>query len=77
MGFFKITKLVSYFENVWYPELRRWCRAYCPDDLFHCNTNNGTERLNESLKYETLDGYKNSSLKELIQSLTQNFLPDL
>ena len=74
---FQTSKLAAYFENTWYPELRRWCRAYRPDDLFRCNTNNGTERLNESLKYDTLDRYKNSSLTELIKSLAQSFLPDL
>lgn len=74
---FGTTKLGLYFEKKWEPELERWSRAYRPDDLFNCNTNNGTERLNESLKYDALDGYKNSSLTELIKSLAQNFLPDL
>ena len=75
--FFTTTKLQDYFENTWYPELTRWCRAYRPDDLFRCNTNNGTERLNESIKYQTLDGYKNCSLTELIQKLADTFSPDL
>ena len=51
--------LVNYFERTWYPEIARWCLAYRHDDLFRCNTNNGTERLNEILKYNELDGYKN------------------
>ena len=41
-------QLVGYFEKTWYPEIKRWCLAYRPDDLFQCNTNNGTEHLNES-----------------------------
>ena len=51
-------QLANYFNKTWYPELARWCLAFRPDDLFRCNTNNGTERLNESLKYSKLDGYK-------------------
>ena len=74
---FQTSKLGKYFENTWHPELQRWSRAYRPDDLFRCNTNNGTERLNESLKYETLDGYKNSTLTEIVKTLTHSFLPDL
>ena len=70
-------KLASWFEGTWPPEIRRWCLAYRPDDLFRCNTNNGTERLNESLKYEELDGYKGCSLSELINILIDSFVPNL
>jgi hypothetical protein len=74
---FSTSKLEDYFNNTWYPELERWCRAYRPADLFRCNTNNGTERLNESLKYETMDCYSNFTMTELVTILAQNFLPDL
>ena len=70
-------KLSAYFENTWYPERTRWCRSYRPNDLFRCNTNNGTERLNESLKYGTLDGYKACTLSELMEKLIDSFIPDL
>ena len=43
-----------------------------PDDLILCNTNNGTEQLNEYLKCE-LDEYKNCSLSEF-KKLTVNTL---
>ena len=76
--FFKSSpKLKLYFENTWYPEIQRWCLAYRPDDLLKCNTNNGTERLNETLKYDTLDNYKNSTLTESVKSQVQFFLPNL
>ena len=39
------------------------------------NTNNGTERLNEDLKYDELVKYKNCTLSELLQVLIENFIP--
>ena len=41
-----------------------------------CNTNNGTERLNEDLKYDELVGYKKCTLSELLQVLIENFIPE-
>ena len=69
----------NYFENHWYPHHKRWCLVFRPNDLFRCNTNNGTERLNESLKYEELrkDDYKNCSLSDLMGLLIEVFLPKL
>ena len=61
-------QLADYFNKTWYPELTKWCLAYRPDDLFPCNTNNGTESLNESLRYTELDGY--NSLVVLCQIYT-------
>ena len=40
-----------------------------------CNTNSGTERLNEDLKYDGLVGYKNCTLSELLQAFIGNFIP--
>ena len=57
------------------PNIRRWCLAYRPDDLILCNTNNGTERLNEDLKYDDLDAYKNCSLRELLTVIIESFIP--
>ena len=71
------TQLANYFNKTWYPEITKWCLAYRPDDLFRCNTNNGTERLNESLKYTELDGYKNCTLSELMGVLIDSFVPNL
>ena len=59
------------------PEKERWVLAYRPDDLIFCNTNNGTERINEELKYEELDGYTNCTLSELLSIIIENFLPRL
>ena len=67
----------DYFNNTWYPEIKKWCLAYRPDDLFRCNTNNGTERLNEELKHNELDGYKNCTLSELMCVMIESFLPNL
>ena len=70
--------LKKYFKNTWQPEIQRWCLAYRPSDLFRCNTNNGTERLNEALKYDELGrDYVNCSLSELMSVLIESFLPNL
>ena len=42
-----------------------------PDYMQH----NGTERVNEDLKYDKLVGYKNCTLSELFQVLIENFIP--
>ena len=42
-----------------------------------CNTNNGTERLNEDLMYDELVGWKNCTLIELLTIVTESFLPKL
>ena len=42
-----------------------------------CNTNNGTERLNEDLKYDELVGWKNCTLSELLTVVIESFLLNL
>ena len=44
-------------------------------NLMMCNTNNGTERLIEDLKYDELVRYKNCTLSELLQLFIENFIP--
>ena len=39
------------------------------------NTNNGTERINEELKYENLDRCTNYSLSELLTIIIEELLP--
>ena len=68
-------KLKNWFTRTWLPHIKRCCLEYRPDDLILCSTNNGTERLNEDLKYGELDGYKNCSLSELLSVLIDSFLP--
>ena len=46
----------------------------CPNDQMMCHRNNGTERLNEDLKYDELVGYKNCTLNEFLQVLIENFI---
>ena len=72
--FFK-GKLKNWFTKTWLVHIKRWCLTYRLDDLILCNTNNGTERLNEDLKYDNLDGYKNCSLSELLTVLVNSFVP--
>ena len=57
------------------PHIKRWCLAYRPDDLILCNTNNGTDRLNEDLKYDELKGLKQSSVSEVLVILVNSFIP--
>ena len=39
------------------------------------NTNNGTERLNEDLKYDELAEYKNCTLPDLLNIVIDRFIP--
>ena len=41
------------------------------------NTNNGTERLNEDLKYSKLVEYKNCTLSDLLNVVIDKFIPKL
>ena len=41
------------------------------------NTNNGTERLNEDLKYDELVEYKNCTLSDLLNVVIDRFIPKL
>ena len=70
-------KISVYFENTWLPEIQRWCLHFRPDDLFNCNTNNGTERLNEALKHGPLKDYHCPNLSELMTLMIDSFLPKL
>ena len=66
----------NYFTNTWLPELKRWSRAYRPDDLFKCNTNNGTESINKMLKYSYLKGIKTHLLSRLMKIMIEDFIPE-
>nr|XP_047124266.1 uncharacterized protein LOC105849580 [Hydra vulgaris] len=68
-------KLLKWFHGTWLPEIKRWCLAYRPDDMMFNNTNNGTERLNEDLKYDDLANYKYCSLSEMLTVVIENFIP--
>ena len=41
------------------------------------NTNNGTERLNEDLKYDEWVEYKNCTLSDLLNIFIDRFIPKL
>ena len=41
------------------------------------NTNNGTERLNEDLKYDELVEHKNCTLPDLLNVVIDRFIPKL
>ncbi|XP_054277113.1 uncharacterized protein LOC129004480 [Macrosteles quadrilineatus] len=72
---YKESTLKNYFENTWYPEIKRWALAYKPLEMF-INSNNGVERLNKELKYTYLEGYKGCSLSEIVSVLLSQFLPE-
>ena len=55
--------------------MKRWVLAYRPDDLIMCNTNNGTERINEELKYEDLNRRINLHIDKLLTTIIEEFLP--
>ena len=57
--------------------LQRWVWAFRQDRfMISINTNNGTERQNESLKYQYLKDRNNNSLSGMITTLAEEFLPD-
>ena len=58
---------------MWFLEIKRWVLAYRPNNLIMCNTNNGTERVNEELKYEDLDHCFNSHISELLTIIVEEF----
>jgi len=62
------------FPGLWLPQIKRWALFYRPVDLMWVNTNNGTERLNESLKYDDLESHKRCSLSELLTIIVERFL---
>ena len=45
------------------------------DELIMCNTNNGTGRTNEELKYEDLNGCIYLPISELLTIIIEEFLP--
>ena len=57
--------------GTWLPEIESWVLAYRPNDLIMCNTNNGTERISEKLKYEDLDRCFHSSISELLTIIVE------
>ena len=68
-------KLLQWFHKTWLPEVKRWSLAFRPNDLMFNNTNNGTERLNEDLKYDELASYKRCSLSEMLTVVIEQFIP--
>ncbi|KAJ4943607.1 hypothetical protein JOQ06_006106 [Pogonophryne albipinna] len=69
-------KVRAWFSNKWLPEAKRWVHVFRDEDLkVAIYTNNGVERLNETLKYSHLEGYKNWSLSEMLTVLVTDFLP--
>ncbi|KAI4808774.1 hypothetical protein KUCAC02_000820 [Chaenocephalus aceratus] len=54
----------------------RWAHVFRDEGLkVAIDTNNGVERLNETLKYSHLEGCKNCSLSEMLTVLVTDFLP--
>ena len=60
------------FLGTWETEIKHCGRVYRPDDLYHCNTNNGTERLNEDLNYKEYEG-----ATKLLTIIIAKFIPKL
>nr|XP_047131654.1 uncharacterized protein LOC124810593 isoform X2 [Hydra vulgaris]XP_047142244.1 uncharacterized protein LOC124816635 [Hydra vulgaris] len=69
-------KLVEYLKSTWLCIQKRWVFAYRLDRiLLNVNTNNGTERQNQSFKYSFLEKRKNSSLTAMLSICIEEFLP--
>ena len=72
---FCVGRVRQWSTNTWLPEKKRWTLAFRPDDLLFNNTNNGTERLNEDLKYDELASCKRGSLSEMLTAAIERFIP--
>ncbi|XP_047133431.1 uncharacterized protein LOC124811588 [Hydra vulgaris] len=69
-------KLREYLKNTWLCNQKRWVFAFRQHRLLrNVNTNNGTERQNQSLKYSFLEKRKNSSLTAMLSVCIDEFLP--
>ena len=67
----KFSYFEAWFLGTWLPEITRWEL----DDLIKCNTNNGTKRINEELKYEDLSRCVNLPISEWLTIIIEKFLP--
>eukprot|EP00794_Sanderia_malayensis_P002108 gene2107-2393_t len=70
-------KLKQYIETYWLSIKERWVQAYRQDILLiNCSTNNGTERQNESFKYQYLKKHSRTSLTGMLTLLMEEFFVD-
>eukprot|EP00795_Rhopilema_esculentum_P008951 gene8951-16584_t len=71
------SKLAAYIEQYWLTVKERWIWAHRQDRLLvNCNTNNGTERQNESFKYQYLQKHSRASVTGMLTILIEDFLVD-
>jgi len=69
-------KLQDYLNKYWFKIKEMWVWAFRQERLLvNCNTNNGTERQNESFKYSFLEKRKSHSLTGMLTILIEEFLP--
>nr|XP_047137617.1 uncharacterized protein LOC105845536 [Hydra vulgaris] len=69
-------KLADYLNSTWLCNQKRWVFAYRRQRLLRSiNTNNGTERQNQSFKYSFLEKQKTSSLTAMLCICIEEFLP--
>ncbi|XP_065061283.1 uncharacterized protein LOC135688380 [Rhopilema esculentum] len=69
--------LVDYIERYWLSIKKRWIWAYRQERLLlNCNTNNGTERQNESFKYQYLQKHSRTSVTGMLSILVEDFFVD-
>ncbi|XP_047127557.2 uncharacterized protein LOC124808480 [Hydra vulgaris] len=69
-------KLREYLNNTWLCNQKRWVSAFRQHrHLQNVNTNNGTERQNQSFKYSFLERRKSSSLTAMLSICIDEFLP--
>nr|XP_047142557.1 uncharacterized protein LOC124816872 [Hydra vulgaris] len=69
-------KLADYLNSTWLCNQKRWVFAYRRQRLLRSiNTNNGTERQNQSFKYSFLEKRKTSSLTAMLCICIEEFLP--
>eukprot|EP00794_Sanderia_malayensis_P003968 gene3968-4519_t len=71
----KYIGLVEYIERYWLNVKKRWILAYRQERLLlDCNTNNRTERQNESFKFQYLQKHTRKSATGMLSLLIEIFL---
>ena len=71
------TKVQSWLQGTWFPEERRWAKAYREHKLdLKINTNNGVEAQNKLFKYNYLSKGTDKTLSGVAKIIVECFCPE-
>ncbi|KAJ8384762.1 hypothetical protein AAFF_G00198480 [Aldrovandia affinis] len=68
--------LRNWFSTTWLAETKRWVAVFRDESLNVAVTaNNGAKRQSETLKFRFLDGYKESTLTDMVTVVMNSYVP--